>query len=103
MAQLEDIRIEHDRELDLLTAYLNEDSENQLDVLEGPFDGHVLFYVDSVTKKLARIEIYDFSIIQRMLLRRFIFLLTKETIKSWLATLIDSFRANPNHQERFAH
>lgn len=103
MAQMNEIKIEIDKELDLLTAYIKE-VNNPLDVIAGPFDGHMLFFIDSQTKELARIEIYDFKIIRRILVRQFIFLITKKTIKNWLSTIADSFKANhPIHEKSFAH
>jgi len=93
---MEKMKIDIDKELDLLTAYLeNKNSNNKnLNVLEGPFDRNVLFHVNSQTNELVMIQIYDFSIIKRRLMKELIFLVTKHTISSWLTTLIDSFKAN---------
>ena len=102
MAPMNDLKIEIDKELDLLTAYIKE-VDNPLETIAGPYDGHILFFIDSQTKELARIEIYNFKKIRRILIRQFIFLITKETIKNWIIPIADSFRASPKHTESFAH
>lgn len=93
---MEKFEVNINKELDLLTATIKENKEtnNPLDVLPGPFDGNILFHVDSVTHELVMIQIYDFSIIQRKLMKGLIFLITKHTISKWLSTIADSFKAN---------
>jgi len=101
---MEKIKINIDKELDLLTAFIdskNEHGTGHLEVKEGPFDGNVLFHVNPSNNEVVMIQIYDFSIIKRKLLRHLIFLLTKDAINTWLSTLVDSFKAN-RPQERFA-
>jgi len=101
---MEKIKIDINKDLDLLTAYLeNSHSDNDhLDVLPGPFDGNVLFHVNSQSNELVMIQIYDFSIIKRKLMKELIFLITRHTIRRWLTTIADSFRAN-RPIERYAH
>ena len=102
---MEKIKIDINKELDLLTAYVDENrnsNNSNLNVLPGPFDGSILFHVDNQTNELVMIQIYDFSIIKRKLMKELIFLVTKHTIQRWLTTIVDSFRAN-RPIERYAH
>ena len=87
------VKIITDKKLDVLEAYLTDtEPQNPIDVVEGPFAGHVLFEIDSVTKELIKITIYDYSIVRRNLMREYIFLLTQHALKSWLNQIADSFR-----------
>ena len=98
---MEKIEINIDKELDLLTAYIGQSSENKnthLEVLEGPFNGNVLFHVNPKNNELVMIQIIDFTIIKRILFKHMILLLTKDAIITWLSTLIDSFKANKPKQ-----
>ncbi|MDM8549695.1 hypothetical protein QUF72_06450 [Desulfobacterales bacterium HSG2] len=74
------IKTEYDRKLDLFTAYIKEDKGNPIETIPGPFDGHVLFEVDSADGDLVRIVIYDFSVIRRELMKEMVFLLTKKRV-----------------------
>jgi len=85
------IKTEYDRKLDLFTAYIKEDKGNPIETIPGPFDGHVLFEVDSADGDLVRIVIYDFSVIRRELMKEMVFLLTKRTVRNWLKVLINVF------------
>jgi hypothetical protein len=92
MTHLTPIRIEHDKQLDVFIAHLQE-IIHPLETEVAPlFEGNILFKVDSVTGELVQIFIYDFSIMRRQLLRRMIFLYTKTMITNWLEVLIAGFQ-----------
>jgi hypothetical protein len=89
MAQIE---LNIDKELDLLTAIVNPNTTNsQLEVRE--IDDNILFHINPVTNELIMIQIYDFSVIRRKLVRHLLFLITKDAIRVWLNSLVVSFSA----------
>jgi len=98
MAGNQEIKIEIDKQLDLLTARLKE-TKNPLETVES---GNILFFVDSETKDLVMIQIYDFRVIRRRLLRHLIILATRRAIQIWIRTLADSFRASTSYAHRYA-
>jgi len=96
MAQIE---LNIDKELDLLTAIVNPNTTNsQLEVRE--IDDNILFHINPVTNELIMIQIYDFSVIRRKLVRHLLFLITKDAIRVWLNSLVVSFSAG--RKPRFA-
>ena len=99
---MEKMIINIDKKLDILTAYTNVDSINKsnLEVIET--DMNILFHVNSQTGELVMIQIYDFSVIKRMLIKHLLFLVTKNSIRAWLSTIAESFKANNKFKERFA-
>lgn len=94
-----EIELNIDKELDLLTAIVkNSDPiDSQLEVKE--IDDNILFHINPSTNELVMIQIYDFSIIRRKLIRHLLFLITKDAIRIWLSSLIASFKAS---KPRFA-
>ena len=85
--------VEHEKKLDLFTVHVKNEIINPLKTIESPlFDGNILFKIDSVTGELVKIVIYDFSIIRRKLVMRFIFLWSKRAMKSWLEMLVTTFQ-----------
>lgn len=102
MSEKVELIIERDKELDTFVAHIKE-IVNPLETEVCPlFDGNILFKVDSVTGELVQIFIYDFSIIRKKLLMNLLFLYTKESMKSWLETLISGFTAG-QHARQLAH
>lgn len=99
---MEEIKLDINKDLDLLTVYVNSEKINKarLEVIE--IDDNILFHIEFSTNELVMIQIYDFSIIKRKLSRHLTFFLTKNIIKAWLNTIIASFRANKLLEERFA-
>ena len=99
---MEKMNINIDKKLDILTAYIKVDSTNKsnLEVIEA--DMNILFHVNSQTRELVMIQIYDFSVIKRMLIKHLLFLVTKNAIKTWLSTIAESFMASNKLKERFA-
>jgi len=99
---MEKIIINIDKKLDILTAYIDDniDNKSNLEVIEA--DMNILFHVNPETRELVMIQIYDFSIIKRMLQKKMFFLVTKTAIKTWLNTIIESFKANNKLKEKFA-
>lgn len=96
------MNIKIDKELDLMTAYVQEDKigKTNLEVID--IDVYnVLVHIDPETKEVVYIQIYDFSIIRRKLLKHLIFLITNGAIRTWLDTIVESFKAN-KPRERFA-
>ena len=94
--ELQIIRIERDKQLDVFIAHLREIT-HQLETEVAPlFDGNILFKIDSVTGELVQIFIYDFSIVRRQLLLNLIFVYTTTTIKNWLNMLVASFNVGKN-------
>lgn len=97
------MKIKIDKELDLMTAYVQEDKLNKAELEVYDIDDYnILLHVDPNTKEVVYIQIYDFSIIKRRLTRHLIFLITKGAIRSWLTPIVESFKIN-KPQERFAH
>jgi hypothetical protein len=88
-----EIELNIDKELDLLTAIVkNSNSTNSpLEVKE--VDDNILFHINPSTNELVMIQIYDFSIIRRNLIKHLLFLVTKDAIRVWLNSLVASFRA----------
>jgi hypothetical protein len=97
MAGNQEIRIEIDKQLDLLTARLKE-TKNPLETIESD---NFLFFVDSETKDLVMIQIYDFRVIRRKLLRHLMILVTKRAIQTWIRTLADTFRASASYAQGY--
>ncbi len=97
------MNINIDKKLDVLTAYIKEDyiSNSNLEVIEVD-DMNILFHIDPQTRELVMIQVYDFSVIKRILIKRLLFLVTKNAIKTWLNTIVESFQANNKLKERFA-
>jgi hypothetical protein len=100
---MEKMNINIDKKLDVLTAYIKEDyiSNSNLEVIEVD-DMNILFHIDPQTRELVMIQVYDFSVIKRILIKRLLFLVTKNAIKTWLNTIVESFQANNKLKERFA-
>jgi hypothetical protein len=97
------MNIKIDKELDLMTAYVQEDKLNKTELEIYDIDDYnILLHVDPTSKEVVYVQIYDFSIIKRKLIRHLIFLITKGAIRNWLAPIIESFKIN-KPQERFAH
>ncbi len=100
---MEEIQLKIDKELDLLTAFVSNPELNKSPLEVREIDGNILFHINPETNELVMIQIYDFSIVRRQLTRHRMILLTKESIKTWLNTLVESFRANnKTPRERFA-
>jgi hypothetical protein len=100
--ELQIIRIERDKQLDLFIAHIREIT-NPLETEVAPlFDGNILFKVDSVTGELVQIFIYDFSIVRRKLLMNLVFVYTTTTLKNWLSWLIAGFNVG-QHTKILAH
>jgi len=96
------MNIKIDKGLDLMTAYVQEDKINTTDLEVIDIDAYnILLHIDPSTKEVVFIQIYDFSIIKRKLIRHLIFLITKGAIRNWLNPIVESFKAN-RPQERFA-
>ncbi len=94
--ELQIIRIERDKQLDVFVGHLREIT-NPLETEVAPlFDGNILFKIDSVTGELVQIFIYDFSIVRRKLLMNLMFVYTATTIKNWLKMLVASFNVGKN-------
>lgn len=91
------IKTFYDRKLDLFTAHIKADKGNPIETIPGPFDGHVLFEVDSADGDLIRIVIYDFSVIRRELMKDMLFLLTGKTVQNWLRMLTHVFQAGRSY------
>ncbi len=100
---MEKINIKIDRELDLMTAYVQEDrlNKSELEVIDID-DYNILIHLDPLTKEVVFVQVYDFSIIRRKLLGQLTLLITKRAIRNWLDLIIKSFKAN-KPQEKFAH
>lgn len=98
---MEKMNINIDKKLDILTAYIKDDAidKSNLEVIET--DMNILFHVNSQTGELIMIQIYDFSVIKRMLTKHLLFLVTKNAIRAWLSTIAESFKANNKLKERF--
>jgi hypothetical protein len=94
--ELQIIRIERDKQLDVFIAHLREITNPLETKVASVFDGNILFKVDSVTGELVQIFIYDFSIIRRKLLINMVFLYTATTLKNWLKMLAASFNVGKN-------
>lgn len=92
-----EIKIEIDKRLDLLTAHIKE-STNPLQTIESD---NILFFVDTETKDLVMIQIYDFQIVRRKLLKHLMILATKKGVQAWIRTLADSFKAS-TYAHRYA-
>ena len=91
------------KDIDLYIAYFSEEVRNPLETIPSPFlDGNILFEVDTKTKELVRITIYDFSVVRRKMLRQFLFLFTQKAIKNWLKTLAEAFQAGMGVTPQFA-
>ena len=87
------VKIEYDKDLDLLIAHLSNNIKNPIETRLGPFDGNVLFNVDSLTGELINITIYDFSVIKKELMKYSISLISKKLIEVWLNTIADTYRS----------
>ena len=88
------IQYDIDSTVDVLTAHLKSDVVHPLETIEAEgIAGTILFQVDSLTRELVRVVIYDFSVFRRKLLMRLIFLYTTKTLENWLSTIISSFQA----------
>ena len=97
MAEIKKITL--DKKLDVFEAYFTEEEpKHPLNVVEGSLSGHVLFEVDSVTNELVKITIYDYSVVRRTLMRKYIILLTKQAVINWLNEIADSFNSGSKHQ-----
>lgn len=90
------IRIERDRELDLFIAHVREITHPLETRVVSLFDGNILFKVDSVTNELVQVFIYDFSVVRRKLLTKFVFIYTTSAVKNWIGMLIAGFKAGKN-------
>jgi hypothetical protein len=83
-----------DATIDVFTAYIKSDTSHPLETVETELSaGTILFQVDALTRELARVVIYDFSVFRRKLLMRLIFLYTTNTLENWLNTIISAFQA----------
>ncbi len=100
---MEEIKLKIDKELDLLTAFISKPENNHSPLVVKEVDGNILFHINPETNELVMIQIYDFSIVRRQLTRHLMLLVTKESIRTWLRTLVESFKANnKTPKERFA-
>lgn len=100
---MEEIKLDINKELDLLTVHVNPEKigKTRLEVVE--IEYNILFHIDPETNELIMMQIYDFSIIKRKLLRHLTFLITKDAIKAWLRTIIESFQANKPIKKNLAY
>lgn len=90
---MEEMKINIDKNLDLLTAsYPDKKNNFRLEVIE--IDYNILFHVNPETHEVIMIQIYDFSIIKRKLIKHLMFMVTKDSIRTWLNTLVASFGAD---------
>ena len=88
------IQYEINSVIDVFTAHVKPDIAHPLETIEAEGGaGTILFQVDSLTKELVRVVIYDFSVFRRKLLMKLIFLYTTKTLENWLNTIISSFQA----------
>lgn len=94
-------KIDHNKQLDLLTVYFTEKIEHPLEKLEGPIDG-ILFEVDSETHELMSITIYDYTYVKRELMKKFISIMTQKAILNWIKSLADTFRIGNKYQLEYA-
>jgi hypothetical protein len=100
---MEEIKLDIDKELDLLTVHVSPEKigRTRLEVVE--IEYNILFHIDPETNELVMMQIYDFSIIKRKLLRHLTFLITKGALKAWLTTIIASFQANKPIKNKLAY
>ena len=69
------IQYEIDSTVDIFTAHITPEILHPLEIIEvDGLVGTILFQVDSSTRKLVSVVIYDFSVFRRKLLLRLIFL-----------------------------
>lgn len=94
---MEKMNINIDKNLDLLTATFPElqSGGQPLEVVE--IDYNILFHINPVTKEIIMIQIYDFSVIKRKFIKHLMLFITKDSIRTWLNTLIASFKANKSN------
>jgi len=90
------ITIEIDKDLDLLTALVNDKRNN--DSLESIDYDNIIFFVEHDTKKLIMIQVYDFSIFKKKMLSKFLRVESNESINTWLYFLVNSFQAAQQNQ-----
>jgi len=93
------IRIVRDRQLDLLTAYLKDGNEIELEAIEAD---NIIFYVDPKSKELVMIQVYNFNAFRKEMLRDMMIVVTKKAIQRLIELIADAFRSNNSFRHKFA-
>lgn len=96
-----EIKISIDKDLDLLTAFVNEKkSDNSLTAIDS---GNIIFYVEPETNELIMVQIYDFNVLRKKLFKNLMVLATKGAINAWLNSIISAFQASNTLTNKYAH
>ncbi len=90
------IAIEIDKELDLLTAFVNKKSTDNS--LESTDYDNIIYFKEPETRNLIMIQVYDFSLFKKKMLKKFLQIDSNESIYTWLYFLVNSFQAAQQNQ-----
>lgn len=90
------IKSEYNKLTDTYVFHFRE-LNNPLETVEGPFNGQILFHIDSITGDLVKATVYSFKSLRRQLITQLTFLYTKSAILLWFNLIASSFSSKSSN------